>query len=46
LPSGKYKLNTYTEQVAVFQNNYRNYCSSLGMLAKINNVDENDSMID
>ncbi len=37
LPAGKYKLNTYTEHVAVFQNNYNNYRTSLGMLAKIDN---------
>ena len=46
LPAGKYKLNTYTEQVAMFQDNYKNYCSSLGMLAKINNTNNNQSMVD
>ena len=47
LPAGKYQLKTYTEQIAIFKNNYKNYCSSLGMLAKVNDGNsDNSSTVD
>lgn len=46
LPAGKYLINTYTNQVAVFKEKYNNYCNSLGMLAKIDDSNNNDNKID
>ena len=46
LPAGNYILKTYTEHFAAFQQNYNEYCNSLGMLAKINNEGSKDSMVD
>jgi hypothetical protein len=46
LPAGKYILNTYADQVAAYQKNYEDYCSSLGMLAKVNNDSPNKSIVD
>ena len=46
LPAGKYTLNTYTEQLAVFKENYNSYCDSFGMLAKTSTNDENNTMVD
>ena len=46
LPSGKYTLNTYKNQVAAYSSNYNNYLSSMGMLAKADNNENESNKID
>lgn len=46
LPSGTYSFNTYTEQVAVFNENYNNYLDSFGMLAKTQTQKNEQTMVD
>jgi hypothetical protein len=46
LPAGKYKINTYSNLVAVFNQNFYQYSNSLGMIAKAGSEEDKNSKID